>query len=138
MRTRSIFGASALVAAATALLPIAGAAQVAARETEHSEPAPLTVHVENHNWLDMHVYASRSGGPLRSLGMVTSMSSGTFRLPADLAMAGTDLRMVVDPIGGSGIYVSQPLLVNPGGEILVTVQNTLELSYTTLADHPAG
>lgn len=134
MRTRSNFGATALLLAATALLPMA----VAAQEGAQNEPAPLTVHVENHNWLDMHVYASRAGGPLRSLGMVTSMSSGTFRLPEDLAMAGTDLRMVVDPIGGSGIYVSQPLLASPGGEIVITVQNTLALSYTTLADHPAG
>ena len=136
MRNRSILGASAMIAMAVA--PIAAQAQQPTGEAARAEPAPVVVHVENHNWLDMHLYASRAGGPLRSLGMVASMSSGTFRLPADLAASGTDLRMVADPIGGSGIYVSQPLLVSPGGEILVAVQNTLALSYTTLAEHPAG
>lgn len=133
MRHRTILGLIAVMAAAT-MAPTAVMAQQS-RDSEGgaSQPEAVRVRVSNHNWLDMHVYASVNGQPLRSLGMVTAMGSAELRLPADLTVVGSDLRMVADPIGGNGIYVSRELLVNPGSEVVMVIQNPLALSYTTVA-----
>src|SRR5665213_4047732 len=60
--------------------------------------ATAAVTVANHNFNDMDVFAVRVGGlPLR-LGMVTTGSSVTFRLPRDVTAAGM-VRIVALPIG---------------------------------------
>lgn len=138
MKRRAILGGGILVLM-TGLLPVAGLAQEGAQQPGAQQPnaqQDVVVQVKNHNWLDMHVYVSRSGGPLRSLGMVTSMSAAEFRLPAEVAMAGADLRIATDPIGGSGLYVSPTMLVAPGSEIRIVVENALGLSYATVVAHP--
>jgi len=135
MKRRSILGSCLAATVLTGLLaPVGGHAQQAEVEKPAAEPQAedLFVRVENLNWLDMHVYISQSGGPLRSLGMVTSMSSQGFHVPTNLGRANQDVRVIADPIGGSGIYVSPSMMVGPQSEIVVKVQNALELSYSTL------
>lgn len=132
MRQKTILGLVAVMAAST-LLPTAGMAQQSASERQATRPETMSVQVTNNNWQDMHIYASVSGSPIRSLGMVTAMGSDEFRLPPDLAAVGNDLRVIADPVGGNGLYESQTLLVNPGSKVVMTLQNPLDLSYTTVA-----
>jgi len=132
MRQKTILGLVAVMAA-TMLLPTVGMAQQSESNRQATRPETVSVQVTNNNWQDMHVYASVSGSPLRSLGMVTAMGSDELLVPADLAAVGNDLRVIADPIGGNGLYESQTLLVNPGSKVVMVLQNPLDLSYTTVA-----
>jgi hypothetical protein len=134
MRIRSIPQGWTVVAVITALaLPAAAAAQETPTETESSKPETVDVRVENNNWLDMHVYALTAHVPSRSLGVVSAHSTQVFHLPAAVTVAGTELRVVADPIGSTDIYVSDEVLANPASDIVVTLQASLPLSTTVLA-----
>lgn len=88
---------------------------------------PVRVRVENHNWLDVDVYAVREGTKYR-LGTVTSMTAHVFQLPAGLFTQSGDFRLLVDPIGSSEVFVTEPLLVGPGQQVDWSVENHLALS----------
>lgn len=133
MRHRWIPRGRTVAAVATALvLPSAAAAQQSPKETESSKPESVDVRVENNNWLDMHLYALTSGASARSLGVVSAHTSQVFHLPAAVTVAGTDLRVVADPIGTADIYVSDEVLADPESEIVVTLRASLPLSTTIL------
>ncbi len=85
------------------------------------------VTVENQNWSDMVVYVTQGGMRMR-LGMVTSMRSATFRLPAMFLGHSGDIRLVADPVGSSETYVSEVIQVHNGQQISLSVQNSLQLS----------
>ncbi|MEZ4417079.1 MAG: hypothetical protein R3E10_15105 [Gemmatimonadota bacterium] len=89
------------------------------------------VQVDNHNWLDMHIYLVRDG-ILWPLGVVTGLNHDTFELPSLATLAGADLRLLADPIGGSGAYVSQSLVINPGDRVQMAIENNLDLSTTSV------
>jgi hypothetical protein len=88
--------------------------------------AATTVMVNNNNWSDMTVYATRNGATVR-LGSVTSMSTARFELPVAMLGAG-ELRLIADPLGSTSTYRTQPVLVTRGQEIEFTLQNNLALS----------
>jgi hypothetical protein len=92
-----------------------------------SEAAAVRIRVENHNWLDVNVYAVRNGTRYR-LGTVTSMTKQMFRLPVAMVAQSGEFRLLVDPIGSSEVYFTEPLLVTPGQEIDWNVENHLALS----------
>lgn len=133
-----------LAALAAVAFTLAGPATVRAQDpgedpTEAAEQpapeaktAPSVVRVTNHNWLDMRLYLSRDGGPLESLGFVTSQAVGEFELPAATLLAGNGFRIVADPIGGRGVYVSPDLYVSPGTDLVITLENALNLSHASL------
>lgn len=136
MRRQSMLGtwtAMALVAGSM-LLPRVAAAQEAAQADESSRPETVAVRVENHNWLDMHVYVLEYGKAPRSLGMVNAQGSQVFELPAAVTVAGTDLRVLADPVGSTDLYVSDPVLADPASEVVVTLENSLALSKTTVRE----
>jgi len=101
---------------------------------EEATPASVgaALRIANHNWLDLHVYLSREGGPLQSLGMVTSHTTATFELPRESFLAGSALRVVADPIGGGPRYVSPELILSPGVDVHVAVENAIHLSSSTV------
>lgn len=92
-----------------------------------ADPDAVTVHVDNHNWQDVDVYALHDGMRYR-LGMVTSMSGQNFRVPLGVLTQTGDFRLLVDPIGSNQSYVTDPLLVSPGQQIKWSVENHLSLS----------
>ena len=100
------------------------------RGVEASAP---TIKVDNRNWADVVVYAMRGGSRVR-LGMVTSMSTQTFRVPRSLLTGSDNLRLLVDPIGSSQGYVSEAILVRPGQQIAFNVQNHLSMSSVAVWD----
>jgi len=133
-----LLAAITILATATALSPTAGAAQQSGKETESSRAEQVSVRVDNNNWLDVHVYAVASGAPMRSLGLVTSNTSVVFHLPATVTLAGTDLRIVADPVGGNELYVSNPVMADPESEVVVTLQQELGLSNTRVEERRVG
>jgi hypothetical protein len=87
----------------------------------------ITVHVTNHNWQNVVIYAVRGGSRVR-LGDVVTGQSVTFTIPHDLVEGGGQISLLVDPIGGSGRYSTGAILVSPGQQIELTVENHLPTS----------
>lgn len=100
-------------------------------EAVASLPDP-TVIVANHNWLDVHVYASRRAGGRVSLGVVTSNTTREFELPSRFLAAGGDVHVIADPIGSVGRYVTPSIVADPGTNVIVTIENALNLSSASL------
>ena len=100
-------------------------------DDEPGRPEGAQLSVTNHNWLDARLYLD-DDGQLVPLGFVMSQQTATFKLP-NRALVGTGpVRVVARPIGGSQSYVSQNLQVNRGDVLLVTLQNQLGLSSTSV------
>ncbi len=130
MNTRK-FRAVFLTLTVAALVAVpALAAQTASEETSETPaavPERTTVRVVNDNWHDMTVYAFRSGYR-RRLGTVTSFTNRVFALPQTFLIPSDELRLIADPIGRRGVYVSEPLLVNPGDVVEWRLLNNIRLS----------
>lgn len=98
-------------------------------ESSASDRGASAVHaeVENHNWADVKVFAVRFG-EVRRLGMVTSMSTGRFRIPRSWVAAATPVRIRVESIGSRAAFLSEDLHLPPGSVLRLTVENQLGLS----------
>jgi hypothetical protein len=107
------------------------AAAVAKRKAQ----AQAKLVVESYNWLDAHLYLVRDG-MLTSLGFVNGPGNAEFALPSMAVAAGSDVRVLVLPIGGTQTYLSPMLVINPGDEVQMTIENDLSLS--TAAVFPGG
>lgn len=77
---------------------------------------PTVVEVDNQGFLDMAVYAVRSGQRLR-LGTATGNAKTNFRVPSALINGLTPLRFVADPIGGNRASISEEITVAPGDTV---------------------
>ena len=120
------FRAAFLTLTMAALLAVPAATAQTAPE-ERSETPRTTVRVINDNWQDITVYAVRAGYR-RRLGTVNSFTSRVLTLPPTLLIPSDDLRLIADPIGSRGVYVSEPLVVNAGDVVEWTVRNNIRLS----------
>ena len=130
MNTRK-FRAAFLTLTVAALVAVPAAAAQTASEERSETPAAVsqrtTVRVVNNNWHDIRVYAVR-GGYRRRLGTVTSLTSSVLTLPPTFLIQTNDLRLIADPIGRRGAFVSEPLVVNPGDVVEWRLWNHIELS----------
>ncbi len=99
-------------------------------QEEHTERATW-LYVDNRTWSDVTIYVVRSSSKKR-LGMVTSMSTGTFAIPGDFVQTSGELRLVADLIGSLSSLASEPINVWPGGHIEWTLQNALAQSTLTV------
>ena len=91
----------------------------------------IPVHVQNHNWADIVIYAVRNSTRTR-LGQVTSMSTVSFVIPAGFMGTGSDIRLLADPIGSSATFITDALLLSPGVEIDFYIENHLPASSWTV------
>ena len=93
-----------------------------------SAPASTAmVHVDNHNWQDVDVFAVREGMKVR-LGMVTSMTGGDFKLPETFLVGSPNVQLRIDPIGSSSGFMTQSILVSPGQTVNLRIENNLNLT----------
>jgi hypothetical protein len=88
------------------------------------------VEVTNNNWMDVTVYAVRSGKPTR-LGTVTSTRTEAFALPRRLVVGGT-IRLLAAPVGSRGSHQTDLIMVDGGDRIVWNVENALALSSYTV------
>ena len=114
---------------ATLALLCAGCASAGASH-DYAAPAfssKTFVVVTNDHWLDVNVYAMRSGVPFR-LGTVRGLSSDRLALPSSLVSGGGNLRLLVDPIGSNERYSTDMLAIQPGQWVDFRVANRLSIS----------
>ena len=78
------------------------------------------VQVDNQGFLDMDVFAVRSGQRVR-LGLAPGNSKTNFTIPKTLVSGLTPLRFIADPIGGRRASVSQEITVAPGDTVVMTI-----------------
>jgi hypothetical protein len=126
-----------LVAAALVALTTVPSALIAQEPAQFDEDRAesedrAVVRVTNHNWMDMHVYLIRDGGPRQSIGVVGSFQSAELALPLRALDSATRVRIVADPIGARGVYVSPEIIASPADDVILTLQNSLPLSFMTV------
>lgn len=105
-----------------ACAPMTRSTQVEDRPTDRS-----TMVVENNNWSDMTVYILRDGIRTR-LGSVPSMGRSSFKLTSALVGGTGELRVLADPMGSAQKWMSQPLLIVPGSQVIFRLENNVQLS----------
>lgn len=120
-------------AAPVACVLVAGFVLAACASTSSgafSEPeAPTLIQVTNRN-LNRVVIEALSTGRSRRLGEVETNGTETFRLPE--TMSTLDLRIVVDPVGPVGSFVTPEVQAGPGDLIIVTVEPNINLTRVTV------
>lgn len=79
------------------------------------------VTVENRSWNQVVVYAVRGGAQRLRIGSVPATTNQELKLPRGLVNGATQLRFIVDPIGGSAAPVSHEITVYPGDNIRLQV-----------------
>ncbi len=125
------FRAAFLTLTVAALVAVPAAVAQTLSEERSKTPAAVsertTVRVVNDNWHDITVYALRAGYR-RRLGTVTSFTSRVLTLPPTLLIPSDGLRLVADPIGSRGVYVTEPLVVNAGDVVEWRLLNNIRLS----------
>jgi hypothetical protein len=84
--------------------------------------------VENHNYLDMNVYAMRDG-MYRPLGVVTGLSKAELAIPRFMTMGETDFELLANPIGSNRSYLTGPILFGSAKEIDLTIESDLGRSW---------
>ncbi len=130
MNTRK-FRAAFLTLTVAAIVAVPAVAAQTASEGRSETPAAVsertTVRVVNDNWNDITVYAVRAGFR-RRLGTVTSLTSRVFTLPQMFLIPSDDLRLIADPIGSRGVYVSEVLVVDAGDVVEWRLWNNIGLS----------
>jgi len=121
---RSLVAGSAMkiksIAFAFFLATIA-ACSTLSRGSGTTDQSQLTVvQVDNQGFLDMNVYAVRSGQRLR-IGLAPGSTKTNLTLPSTLVSGLASLRFVADPIGGRRASVSQEITVAPGDTVVMTI-----------------
>ena len=86
-----------------------------------------TARITNHGWLDVTVYASRSGSRQR-LGTVSGQNTQVFELPRSFVEA-RGIRIFIDAIGSPQTYQTDVIPAGPGQQIDVVVQQRLAMSH---------
>lgn len=93
---------------------------------------PVTVHVTNHNWADVVIYAARSGSNRYRLGDVVTGRTETFTVPQDLYTGG-NVAFLIDPIGSRESFSTGLILVAPGQQVELVVENQLSTTSWSVA-----
>lgn len=88
-------------------------------ESGQTAPAPATVQVDNQAFLDVSVYALRSGQRIR-LGTVTGLSTRTFVIPRTL-VGGAAVSFQADFIGSRRAPVSEEMIIWAGDSVKLTI-----------------
>ena len=121
--------AAACVFSATGLL----AQEEPVSASPGADPKAQLAHVQvaNYNWADAHLYLDQDGH-VTSLGVVGSMETRNFKLPASALGRSGDMRIVAHLIAGSD-YVSPTFGVWSDDLVLLTLENALGQSTLKLA-----
>lgn len=95
------------------LLVLAGACASAPTEREIPADGSASAFVLNSSDGSYTVYVQSSSGRFR-LGFVEPLSSGRFRVPGELVLAGGTFTLLAEGRGASPNFQSEPFVVQPG------------------------
>jgi hypothetical protein len=90
----------------------------------------IAVEVDSHHWSDIVIYLM-DGNQSQRLGMVPGLSTSRFVLPYRKLATSGKARLRAYPVGGSGSFTSEDLLVQPGQWVKWTLES--DLSRSSLA-----
>jgi hypothetical protein len=93
-------------------------------------PDTVFVVVKNRYRQDVNVFALYMS-TRKFLGVVTTNRTTEYALRGSVAV-GTNFRVLADPIGGTGNYVTDEILVRKGDVVEVTIQDPLAQSYYSI------
>ncbi len=120
-----------LVLPAAILMMASGCATSGSTRTSWESPRKVnrqvTLEVDNNNWADVTVYLIRYGTAVR-LGRVRSMGRETLRVPAMHTAGAAPLQILLRPLGAREGVRLDPIFVQPGQRIALTLQNRLQIS----------
>ena len=116
----------AVALGAAVAAPALAAADSVAVEASNNEKT-ITVHVVNHNWLDMRIYVVVGSVSYR-LGTVGSEQRRALKLPASITTPGMDLRLVAVPIGAREVNRAPVVIADPGDHVEYRIEQFLQLS----------
>jgi len=114
----------------TACADTGGRPIATSREEPGPPPPASSVRATNHNWSLVIVYVLLDGRSVR-LGQVETGRTLTFTLPASVQTA-TEVELLADPFTSNLEYRTGPLLIEPGAQIELVVENDLALSHASL------
>ena len=113
-------------------------AQEPPRKTkEKSNGEAVTLEVQNNNFMDMHIYVMRDGF-VRSLGVVTGLTSEELTLPEVLTLPGAEIQILAAPIGSRLSYLTDPIVVGTGETVELMLQSELSMSSYSLKERTGG
>jgi len=115
MRTTRI-----LLPAALAVLGLAGCAGHRGNDQAVAPDTPVMLRVENDNTSDMKVYLVRSGQRQR-IGTANALGVTMIKLPRTVVNGTTQLRFLIQPIGGNRAEISEEITANPGEELVLKI-----------------
>jgi len=117
-----------LLLAAAVAVPACAGSNVETGATPAPKPGTAVLHIQNDNSMDVNVYMV-SQGMTWLLDLVPGLSSDSVKFPVTVG-PGTEFRILVDPIGDTGAYLSDPLFFTRGDDYKLSVGASLV--FTTL------
>ncbi len=95
---------------------------------------PITVHVDNNNWLDMRIYVVETSTSRRRwhIGNVTGKSTASFEIPDHLEADLGSLVLVAEPIGSRERLFTDRLETWPGAVVEWSIRARLSESFITV------
>jgi hypothetical protein len=98
---------------------------------DDSGPSPLAdgfeLTLNNRHWLDINVFVQHDGEASR-VTTVTASSSQSLILPLWLLGESRIVRIIAEPVGEEGSYVTDQLRVDPGQSVELNVESVLSKS----------
>lgn len=123
---RPILGSLLLALAASS-----SACRTASRANDEHQPRS-SVSVENREFVDMTIYAIRSGQRFR-LGVASGHETMVLVIPDYLVKAGNELQFLCDPIGATRDQFSERITVFPGDQlVLIVYMGSCSIHATTV------
>jgi len=91
----------------------------------------VRIQVVNDNFADMGVFVMDGATSFR-LGDVVGKTSATFTLDLDKISPSSGLRLLADPIGSRDAYLSDPVYLGGGAQVVFTIAAALSQSHIIL------
>ena len=120
-------GSRLLLLLAMAAVPACHHAKRDAEPAPETAPVDVPLEIDNHNWLDVIIYAVHDGERSR-VGIANASSQSSFVLPARLVGQGHEIRLLGHPIGGTSNTFTETVTVQPGQYIEWTLESDLSRS----------
>ncbi len=95
---------------------------------------PVTVHVDNNNWLDMRIYVVETSTSRRRwpIGNVTGKSTASFEIPDHLEADLGSLVLVAEPIGSRERLLTDRVQTWPGAIVDWSIRALLSQSFISV------
>jgi hypothetical protein len=135
-----------LRAGISVFLTLAAAACAASKtSSEAAGPAPaggadsarasngIQVVIDNQNISDMNIYLAK-GGSRVLLGSAGGLTKSTLTIPGSLTPADQRVKLLADPVGGSGSIPTPSLIVPPGQRVYWTIGSDPSMSTTSTGE----